>query len=87
MKKPSLFLFLAFSLSLLNACGGGGGAPPPPAPAVTITASSNSIRGPVQTLLRVQPRPARAKAIGREPTLRVARNPSHRCRPGQSTTH
>src|SRR5713226_26094 len=44
MKRFSLFLFLASSLSLLNACGGGGGTPPPPpAPTVTITASSSSV--------------------------------------------
>ncbi len=44
MKKSWLLLFLASSLSLLNACGGGGGTPPPPpAPTVTITASSSSI--------------------------------------------
>src|SRR5258708_14365905 len=44
MKKSSLLLFLASSLSLLNACGGGGGSPPPPPlPTVTITASSSSI--------------------------------------------
>src|SRR5258707_223446 len=50
MKKSSLFLFLASSLRLLNACGGGGGTPPPPpAPTVTITTSSSSIT-PGQTL-------------------------------------
>jgi pectate lyase-like protein len=44
MKKSSLLLFLASSLSLLHACGGGGGTPPPPPlPTVTIMASSNSI--------------------------------------------
>jgi Pectate lyase superfamily protein len=43
MKRSSLFLFLASSLSLLNACGGGGTPAPPPAPAVTITAASSSI--------------------------------------------
>jgi len=44
MKKSWLFLFLAPSLSLLNACGGGGGTPPPPsAPRVTIAAASGSI--------------------------------------------
>ena len=44
MKKSSLFLFLASSLSLLHACGGGGGTPPPPPlPTVTITASSSSV--------------------------------------------
>ncbi len=44
MKRSRLFLFLASSLSLLNACGGGGGTPPPPpAPTVTITAQSSPI--------------------------------------------
>ena len=52
MKKSSVFLFLASSLSLINACGGGGGTPPPPpVPTVTITASSSSItQGQTATL-------------------------------------
>jgi pectate lyase-like protein len=47
MKKFSLFLFLASSLSLLNACGGGGGTTTPsPPPAPTVTAVHFSVSGP-----------------------------------------
>ena len=52
MKKSSLFLLLAASLRLLNACNSGSSAPPPPpAPTVTITSSPNSvIQGQTVTL-------------------------------------
>jgi len=44
MKKSSLLLILASSLSLLHGCGSGSGTPPPPPlPTVTITASSSSV--------------------------------------------
>lgn len=43
MKRFSLFLFLASSLSLLDACGGGGGTTaPPPAPHFSISSPANT---------------------------------------------
>jgi pectate lyase-like protein len=51
MKKSSLLLFLASSLSLLNACGGGGGsspAPPPPPPPAPM-ATHFSVSAPANT--------------------------------------
>jgi hypothetical protein len=44
MKRSRLFVFLASSLSLLNACGGGGGTPPPLS--VTVTPIHFSVSGP-----------------------------------------
>ena len=51
MKKFSLFLFLASSLSLLDACGGGGGTttPPPPPPVATHFSVSSPANTPNAT--------------------------------------
>jgi pectate lyase-like protein len=53
VKKFSLFLFLASSLSLLDACGGGGGTttPPPPPPIATHFSVSSPANTPNATSL------------------------------------